>query len=283
MKTLGVLNRRQFMLQTGAVTAGCALGGMRWALAQGYPTFKTPQELLLAMIAREKDSALHHDKWQYMNNERSDRTTGRLWTERVIETEVGRVRLLIAEDGKPLAPAREQAERAKLNDILVHPDDFARREQAQKNEDEHSRTMLDMLTRGFILENVRLENGIWTIDFRPNPSYSPSGIEERVLHGMSGWVSVSAPDLRLAHVEARLPQDVGIGFGLLATVKAGSHFMSDRKIIDGHWHTTHLITDIRGKAILFKSVGRNSDWVREDFTLMPPTITPAQAVAILQH
>jgi len=120
------------------------------------------------------------------------------------------------------------------------------------------------------------------MDFHPNPAYSPSGLQERVLYGMSGWVAIDASQQRLLHVEGKLPADVSIGFGLLATIKAGSCFGSDRHDEDGHWRTVHVVTDIRGRAALFKSVAKNSDITRSEFRYLDAGTTIAQAVALLE-
>ena len=242
---------------------------------------RTPQQLLNEMLAQEM--APHFDRYEYVMNERSDRTGGHLWTERVVETSVGKVTRLVAEDGKPLPPDREALEKAKLDRILTHPDEFAKAEQARKDEEAHSRLLLGELPKGFLLENVRLADGVWRMDFRPDPGYSPSGLEERVLHSMSGWLSIDAKDLRLIHIEGRLAVDFNVGFGLVASIKAGSNFLSDRAYIDGHWRTVHVTTDVRGKAILFKTVARKSDMTRSGFVYLDPKITVQDAVALLSR
>jgi hypothetical protein len=78
-----------------------------------------------------------------------------------------------------------------------------------------------------------------------------------------------------------LSKDVSIGFGLLATIRAGSNFMSDRKDMGGHWRTVHVVTDIRGKAALFKTVAKNSEVRRSEFVYLDSGITVEQAVALL--
>jgi hypothetical protein len=124
---------------------------------------------------------------------------------------------------------------------------------------------------------------VWRIDYYPNPTYSPHGIEERVLHGMSGYVAIDARQLRLIHVEGKLAKNVSIGFGFLATIHAGSHFSSDRMDTGGHWRTVHVVTDIGGKAAMFKSLSRNADITRSEFKYLDPGITIAQAVALLEQ
>ena len=265
------------------VAAGIFLCAAAPMVAETPHAFETPTQLLDAMIAKEQDSAARHERYEFLSKERSDRTGGHLWTERVVETGTGRVRLLLAVDGVPLSAERAQQERARLAEIVAHPELFERVEHERQNDEAHERQMLDDLDKGFVLDNVALENGVWHIDFRPNPEYSPSGIQERVLHGMTGWLAIDAHDLRLVHIEGHLPTDVSIGFGLLATIHAGSHFESDREFIDGHWRTVHVVTDIRGKAVLFKSVSKDTDMTRSDFHYLEPDITLAQAVALVEQ
>jgi hypothetical protein len=200
----------------------------------------------------------------------------------VVQTASGRVSVLLAEDGKPLSEARRQQEREKLAGILADPAEMERREQAKRNDEAHARVMLGALPRAFLFDNVRREDGVWKMDFHPNPAYSPSGIEERVLHGMSGWLAMDARQERLIHLEATLPQDVSIGYGLLATIHAGSHVVSDRMEEDGHWRTVHVVTDIRGKAVLFKTVCKNSDVTRSEFHYLDPGTTIAQGARMLE-
>jgi hypothetical protein len=262
-----------------AVLLGFAV--FAWPLrAQDKP--QTAQDLVKAMVAHEDDEAAHRDRYEFLSNERSDRTGGHLWTERVVETAQGRVRMLLAVDGKALDAAQAQQERDRLNALVADPAAFLRKEQTTKDDEAHARQMLDMLPRAFVFDNVRLADGVWRMDFHPNPDYSPSGLQERVLYGMSGWVAIDERQQRLLHVEGRLPQDVSIGFGILATIKAGSSFESDRHDEDGHWRTVHVVTDIRGRAALFKSVAKNSDITRSEFHYLDSGTTIAQAVALLE-
>ncbi|HZL26646.1 MAG TPA: hypothetical protein VFC39_08960, partial [Acidobacteriaceae bacterium] len=219
----------------------------------------------------------------YLSNERSERTGGRLWTERIVETPFGRVRLLLAVDGKPISPERMKQERDRLANDAAHPEAFQKLQQAQKDDEQHARQMMDMLPKGFFLENMRPQGDDWHIDFRPDPNYSPSGIEERVMHGMSGWLLVTQTGMRLHHIEGRLPADVNIGFGLLASVKAGSNFETTKAIAEGQWRTVRVISDIRGKAALFKTIGKNEDVARTEFKRVPNNLTVAQAVEMLEH
>jgi hypothetical protein len=260
-----------------------SMAGLNANSVQAQASALTPEQLVRAMVEHENDESAHRDRYEFLSNERSERTGGHLWTERVVETADGRIRFLVAEDGQPLSSQRQQQETAQLAAIVAEPDAFVRKEQAQKNDEAQARKMLELLPRAFIFDNVRLSDGVWRMDFHPNPAYSPSGIQERVLCGMSGWVAIDEHDQRLRHIEGALPQDISIGFGLLATIKAGSRFSSDRASMDGHWRTVRVSTDIRGKAALFKSVAKRSEISRSEFHYLDAGTTIPQAVALVEH
>jgi hypothetical protein len=264
------------------VLLGAGLAAGRAQVATLQQGTVSPLQLVQSMVAHEDDEEAHRDRYEFLSQERSERTGGHLWTERVVETAQGRVRLLIAEDGKPLMPERVQQEHARLEAIVADPAVFVRQEQAQRKDEAAARQMLDMLPKAFVFDDVRLADGVWKMDFHPNPGYTPSGLQERVLYGMSGWVAIDAKALRILHIEAQLPRDVAIGFGLLATIKAGSRFASDRRDVDGHWRTVHVLTDIRGKAALFKSVAKNSEVSRSEFVYLDQGTTVAQAAGMLE-
>jgi len=254
--------------------------GRQTALVKAVPP--TPLQVVNAMIAHEDDTNAHRDTYEFLSKERSERTGGHVWTERVVETSFGRVRFLLAVDGKPLNAEQESAERGRLAQIVVDPEAFLARERAQKDDEASARKMLDLLPKAFVFDNVRLKDGVWTMDFHPNPEYSPHGIDERVLSAMSGTVMIDAAQERLLHIDGRLPQDLSIGFGLVATVKAGSHFSSDRGDVEGHWRTVHVLTAINGKAALFKSVGKDSEVTRSEFHYLQARMTVAQAVSLAE-
>jgi hypothetical protein len=243
---------------------------------------QTALQVVNAMIAHEDDNSAHKDTYEFLSKERSARTGGQVWTERVVETAFGRVRFLLAVNGNPLSAEQEGAERGRLAGTVADPEAFLAQERAQKDDEAQARKMLDLLPKAFVFDNVRLKDGVWTMDIHPNPEYSPHGIEERVMCAMSGTVVIDATQVRLMHVDGRLPKDVSIGFGLLATIKAGSHFSSDRADEDGHWRTLHVLTAINGKAALFKAVGKDTEVTRSEFHYLQPGMTVAQAVALAE-
>jgi hypothetical protein len=259
------------------------LGGMRADTAAPAQPGSSMQEVI-AMAANEVLAAQHKDHYIYLSKERSERTGGHLWTEKVVETDAGKVRMLLAEDGQPLGQQREAEERGRLAQIVADPDGFQKKSQATKDDEAHARQLLTLLPKAFLFGDVRqLESGL-SIDFKPNPDYQPQSMEERVLHGMSGTLLIDAKAMRLRHIEARLAKDVSIGFGFLATIRAGSSFATTRDPqgqLD--WKTITLDTDINGRAIFFKTIAKSEHAEHGDFVRVSNDMTVAQAVAMAEQ
>ncbi len=243
-----------------------------------------PKAMMPTLLEHERSASEHRGLYMYLSKERSERTGGHEWTERVVETRVGKVRMLLAEDGVPLSAERVRQERGRLAAIVADPDGFARKEQALRNDEAKAKQMLELLPKAFLFENARMEGGYERIDYRPNPAYAPQNLEERVLHAMSGSMLVDPRVVRLRELDGRLPDDVSIGFGLLATIHAGSRFQTERMgQASGEWKTTLIDTDINGRAIFFKAISRRQHSEHGEFREIAGDTTVVQAVALAEQ
>ena len=273
------------MGRTGALLLGLICGaGLMPVRAADAPLPTSPKELVQKMLAVEDAESLRKGHYTYLSQERSERTGGHLWTERIAETNAGKLRYLIAMDGHALTAEQAAAEHARMDAIAADPEGFRKKAEALKNDEAHAKQMLDLLPKAFLLEGMRREGEFVRIDFRPDPAYSPQSLEERVLHGMAGTVLVDAKSLRLRSVEGRLPEDMSIGFGLLATIKAGSNFSTTRAPVSGNeWKTAVLDTDIQGKAVFFRAIGKKQHAEHTEFMQIPMEMTVPQAVTLLER
>jgi hypothetical protein len=259
------------------------LGGVHAATALP-PQTNASRQIVSTMLNNELAAAQHKDHYAYISVERSDRTGGHLWKEKVVETNAGKIRMLLEEDGQPLSPEREAQERGRLADIVADPSAFTKKAQATKDDELHARQLLTLLPNAFLFSEPQPDGQYLRIDFKPNPDYQTQSMEERVLHAMSGSMLVDPKGLRLHEIDGRLPQDVSIGFGLLATIRAGSNFATTRDSFgQPDWKTTVLDTNIDGKAIFFKSIARKEHAVHSDFVRVPNDLTVQQAVAIAEQ
>jgi hypothetical protein len=242
------------------------------------------QQIMATLLANEEAAAQHKNNYAYLSHERSDRTGGHLWTEKVVETKAGNVKMLLAEDGKPLSPQRIAQERGRLAAIVADPASFKKKAQAEKDDEASVLPMLKMVTKAFVFGEARDEGGYLRIDYTPNPSYQPRSIEERVLHRMSGMMLIDPQTLRLHRVEARLPQDFSIGYGLVAIIHAGSSLTSTRERGDGaDWKMTSFDLDVNGRVFCFKTIARKAHGEHTNLVRVPNDLTIAQAVALVEQ
>ena len=84
--------------------------------------------------------------------------------------------------------------------------------------------MLALLPKAYLFDSPVEEGDYVRIHFRPNPDYQAHDMEERVLHGMTGSVLIDRQKMRLRELDGRMDNDVSLGFGPLAVIKAGSNF-----------------------------------------------------------
>ena len=142
--------------------------------------------------------------------------------------------------------------------------------------------MLDLLGKAFLFENARQDGEYLRIDYRPDPGYSTQSMEERRCSVMRISPLVEQQRRCGGAIEGKIPEDVSIGFGLLATVKAGSKFGTTRQPVSAsEWKTETMDTEIVGRAILFKAIGKNEHAVHSDFKLLPSSLSVADAVGML--
>lgn len=241
------------------------------------------KQMVEAMIGREQQASHDSVHYTYLSNERSERTKGHLWTERMIETDWGTIRFLLAVDGERISADQISLERTRLAAETADPDVYKRRELKQDN-GEHSRQMLAAMPRAFLFGLLGEDPQEIRIGYRPAPAYVPQTMEERAMHGMVGTVVLDAKTLRLRRLEGRAPSDVSLGFGPFATLRAGSAFSTSREQLqDAVWRTYRVETTIEGKALLLKSIARQQTYVHSEFKRIPAGLNLKGAVAIAEQ
>ena len=237
--------------------------------------------LVSAMASNEVAAHQHPDHFVFISEERSTRTGGHLWKEKVVETDDGLLRRLLAVDGVPLSGEPAAAEDRRIAGLVAHPDDFRKENQNRKDDEKHATDLLEMLPRAFLLKADGESNGCTRIAFRPNPAYQPASYEERVVHAMEGTVTLRQPVNRLCTLDAHIAQPVEFGFGLLGRVNQGGEFTLLRTPTDNaHWKTVHATVHVNGRVLMLKSLARDQEMTRSDFHLIGPHVTIAEAAQL---
>lgn len=245
-----------------------------------------PPALDAVALMVKQEIADHHDQeashaFRFVSVERSSRTGGHLWTEEVVEVDGGMLRRLIAIDGKPLTPAQQAAEEHRLELLAKNPSAFAEANHSRQKDEARATQVLERMPKEFLFQYDGQEHGCQRIAYRPNPAYQPNSFEDRVVHNMTGIVSIEEPAMRLCAVTGHLVKTVDFGFGLLGHVTRGSGFTLDRTRIEPSvWRSTLLNMHFDGAIFFFKSISRSQHTVRSHFQPIPAKLNLQQAVAL---
>ena len=233
------------------------------------------------MATNEKAARAQEQHFSYLSEERSSRTGGHLWKEKVVETDDGVLRRLLAVDGRALTAAQAQAEEQRIEGIVAHPEAFRKLNAGHYDDEVKATQLLEILPKAFLISPAGEQNGCIRFFFWPNPAFQPSTYEERIIHVLEGTVSIKEPEDRLCKLEARITQPVEFGFGLLGRVNSGGHFELERAQVDPkNWKSVHISVHIDGRILLLKSITRDQETTRTEVHVVPQHLNLVQAASL---
>jgi hypothetical protein len=88
---------------------------------------------------------------------------------------------------------------------------------------------------------------------------------------------------RLARLEGHLEDNVDFGFGVLGRLDKGGWFRLQRtQVSTTDWKTERLEVHLSGRAMLFKTIARETSEARGGFAAVPPRLSLAQGVDLLR-
>jgi hypothetical protein len=231
------------------------------------------QQAVNTQLAADRDDRSH---WRYIRtDDGKDRVV-------VVETEHGAISRHLEVSGKP-ASAAVLAQDDTNNQKFIH-DPAAQQKQRQNgaHDDKSAIELLNLMPEAFVWKVESETPELITLSYKPNPNFDPPDMEARVMGAMSGTLTVTGQGHRIKTFRGRLDNDVTIGFGFLARIKAGSTFEIERReVAPGYWEIAETHVHISGHALFFKTIGTQEDVVKSDFTLVPLGTTLQQAVALL--
>jgi hypothetical protein len=241
------------------------------------------EQMVRQMLHGENVSQESRQHFIFRRLERSVRTKGHLWDELVVETTDGRMRRLVAIDGKPLSSSEEQAEEKRISNLAKDPAEFRREEQGRKDDQLRLRDLLKQVPEMFLLKIEGSEGNCTRIAFEPNPEFQEQTFQDRIVHAMSGVLLIDSTSTRLCAVDAHLDHTVEFGYGLLGKVSDQSHFSVVRQeVCPGQWKTIKVDVHVDGRILLLKSVARDEQSTHFGFDLVPHDLTVAQAAAMVR-
>jgi hypothetical protein len=201
----------------------------------------------------------------------------------VVETETGAVKRHIEENGQPASATTLADDDREIQKFIHDPSMQAKQRQNGAHDDKSSIELLNLMPEAFVWTVESVTPHETTLAYKPDPNFDPPDMEARVMGMMSGTLVVTNPRHRIKTFKGRLMNDVTIGFGLLARIKAGSTFDIERQeVAPGYWQIAETHVHISGHALFFKTIGTQEDEVKYDFSPVSAGTTLEQAVGMLK-
>lgn len=268
--------------QFGSAVLAILLAAPVWAQPPAAPA--APAEpaanLIRDVVYNESHARDGNALWAY----RSEHITpDRRVIREQVETAQGTVFRTVEQNGMPLDDAQTRQEDQRIEHCIQNPAEVGRVAREHRDDEERLIRALEILPAAMLFEyKSSPAPDLVEVAFRPNPSYSPSGIEAHIVHALTGTVLVNARLKRLVEVRGTVSERVDFGFGVLGHVEKGGTFeVHRRQLGDTAWKTDLVDVHVQGKLLLLKSFGKDQRETRTDFRSVPGSVTLAQAKDIL--
>lgn len=207
-------------------------------------------------------------------------------TKDIVETSQGFVARLIALNDRPLSPADEQNEQARLDALLANPSLQRHRKQGEDADQAIVLKLLRMLPQAFLYQYTGLGAGpagpVQKFNFWPNPHFNPPDLETQALTAMTGQLWVDAAQDRVVRLEGHLQQDTNYGWGLLGKLDKGGWVLLEQADVGSHqWRIVHVQLRMNLR-ILIKNKSFDTDETMSQYQPVPPGIDYRQAIQMLR-
>ena len=240
----------------------------------------SPADLVKAVIRSELNTSdVTEIRWKYLLVKEVD---GKQETREVVETKAGSLDRLIAIAGRPLSAGQQRDETERILRLSHNPEEQRRLEQTRRKDAEQCNAFLQMVPDAFLFEYVGESGGLIKLTFKPNPGFRPPSREGKVLHEMAGEIWVDAKQHRLVSINGQLVNEVKFAGGLLGHLEKGGQFAVKRaEIAPGQWEVTEMAVNMRGKALLFKTISVQQRELHRNFDRVPDDLTISDAASLL--
>jgi hypothetical protein len=234
------------------------------------------KELIADACYNERHQLEHKTLW---SSGIQRRTGGHVYLEKEIETLDGPVHRLISVDGYEPSPSERKQDDDRLRNLLQNPKASLQLKKDHEADQGKAADLLRIIPEAFLFEDQGHQGSLEKLAFRPNPGYKPKTYEERALHAMSGIILVDIEEKRLAQLSATLIQPVDFGYGLVGRLKQGGTVNVTRvRVSPGIWKTSSSTININGRFVVFKTISKQQDEVRNDFKPVASDTSIAQAL-----
>ena len=257
-------------LRTGFLLIAFIFIGMNeCSFAQG-PT--DAAQLMREVVRNELQSQTgDQSRWRFQEIREAD---GKKELRDVYQTECGDVyRVLSINDGL-LNLKEATAERQRLRRLLSDPDKMREKQEEQLADSERFRKLFSMLPEAFSYHFHGTEGQFIRLEFTPNQRFHLADRAGEVFQHLTGSVLIDSQSKHLAAINGRLTTDVKFGGGLLGHLEKGGTFLVVRKDVGlGHWQLAMIDVEMKGRAILLKTINIQQKKSYSNYTRLPDDMT----------
>ena len=219
-------------------------------------------------------------------DQRGDRTRD------VIEAREGTVSRTILRNGQPLSADENNAEQARLTDMLESPSVFSRH---LKNDAEGKklavdlvRLMPDAMDFTYVPGQPQTSTAPTAsspslpqivLDYAPNPQWKPPTTTSEALTGLRGRMWIDPATGQLLRMEGEIFQGINLGWGMLAHIYPGGRLVLEQADQGGgRWIYTHFAEQASVRALMVKSVSVHTTVDASLFERLPGPISYTDAI-----
>ncbi len=258
-----------------------AANSSAWNLAKS-----DPHAFVQAAIENElKNSYGHGSPVRYLLRKTTRNTDT---TKEIVETSQGGVARLVALHNQPLNATQTQTELQRLHKLASDPAAQQHRLRSEERDAARIAAIMRLLPDAFLNQfegSVETPNGAAIrMTFVPNPHFSPPSFESRILTGIRGEIWIDPTDLRVVRIEGHIFRTVDYGWGILGILYPGGAIDIEQvETPECGWQLAHLSLNMKGKALMLKSLRVAVDETATDYHLVPVGWKYTDAIQWLLH
>ena len=200
------------------------------------------------------------------------------------QTKYGTLDRLLAVNGRPLAPSRQEAEDRRIQRLISSSRAARELQEKQASDAREERKFLSLFPDAFRYQEEGQQGELMKLSFAPNPAFRPPDSEAQVLHHLEGIMVLDTRQKRLASINGHLMTRVKFWGGFLGHLDQGGTFsVVSQEVVPGDWELKSLDVEMRGKALFFKDLTIHQRGTYSDYRPVPPQTTLAQAAEMLKN
>ncbi|MGC2636084.1 MAG: hypothetical protein WA294_02825 [Acidobacteriaceae bacterium] len=243
---------------------------------------ESAQDLARDVLYNELHDRQRDSLWEYRSECTSPTET---YVREQVETGNGPIYRVMERNGAPLDPDARVREDERIEEYIHDPGQIARVARARQEDEDRLAAAMQVLPQASLFAyDGAPQNGIVRLFFHPNPAFVPSGMEARIVHALTGTLTVDLQQKRLIEMRGVVTERVDVGFGLLGQVAKGGWYVIHRRPVSaGHWKTDLVDVHLEGHLLLLRTLGKIQRESRSDFHPVAPGTTLAEAQQLLNR